>query len=118
MKQSICINHHRLGLDALVAVSRHGTIVELSEEVEETVRKTEDFIDRLVEENRRVYGVTTGFGALSDVAISREDAAQLQINILMSHAAGVGPPLGADAARGLSCGRMRHDGAGPAAREL
>ena len=44
-------------------------------------------------EGRAVYGVTTGFGALCDVAIPREQTRALQENILMSHAAGVGEPL-------------------------
>jgi hypothetical protein len=37
-----------------------------------------------------IYGVTTGFGALSDVVISKEDTRQLQENVLLSHAAGIG----------------------------
>jgi histidine ammonia-lyase len=50
-------------------------------------------IDAAVAADRPVYGVTTGFGRFADVAISPEQAAELQINLLRSHAAGVGPAL-------------------------
>ncbi len=56
-------------------------------------------IERAVAEGRLVYGVTTGFGRFSDVAISPEQAAELQVNLLRSHAAGVGEPLPADVVR-------------------
>jgi len=54
-----------------------------------------------------IYGVTTGFGALSDVTISARDARRLQRNILMSHAAGVGPPLPPDAVRAVMALRLK-----------
>jgi histidine ammonia-lyase len=48
-----------------------------------------------------VYGVTTGFGLLANVRIEPADAAQLQVNLLRSHAVGSGPPLPADVVRGM-----------------
>ena len=48
-----------------------------------------------------VYGVTTGFGQLSSVRIDAADAAQLQVNLLRSHAVGSGPPLEAEVVRGM-----------------
>ena len=119
MTETICIGPENLTLKQFVAVARHGARVELSKEAIHAVQKTEDLIDRLVKENRSVYGVTTGFGALSDVAIPKKDADRLQVNILMSHAAGVGRPLSAAEARavmllrikelslGHSCGRLK-----------
>jgi histidine ammonia-lyase len=50
-------------------------------------------IEKAVRDKKQVYGITTGFGALSDVVISRDKGRQLQKNILMSHAAGVGDPF-------------------------
>src|SRR5215207_4896517 len=50
---------------------------------------------------RVVYGVTTGFGQLSSVRIDAADAAQLQVNLLRSHAIGSGPPLDAEIVRGM-----------------
>lgn len=50
-------------------------------------------VDRLTAEEQVVYGVTTGFGKFSDVRIPPEDAAELQVNLIRSHACAVGPPL-------------------------
>src|SRR3954447_15816347 len=48
-----------------------------------------------------VYGVTTGFGDLSSVRIDAADAAQLQLNLVRSHAIGVGEPLPDEVVRGM-----------------
>lgn len=50
-------------------------------------------VERIVAENRIVYGITTGFGKLSDVYIDPMHARDLQLNLVRSHACGVGPPL-------------------------
>lgn len=47
----------------------------------------------IVDRHAVVYGVTTGFGKLSDIAIPHDKLAQLQVNLVRSHAAGVGPEL-------------------------
>ncbi|MCG2777973.1 MAG: histidine ammonia-lyase, partial [Desulfobacterales bacterium] len=60
-----------------------------------------------VQEEKIIYGVTTGFGALSDVIISKEDTWQLQKNILMSHAAGVGNPLDKETVRAVMALRVK-----------
>jgi len=60
-----------------------------------------------VAEERRIYGVTTGFRALSDVPISRKDTRRLQENILMSHASGVGEPLAAETVRATMALRVK-----------
>ncbi|HUF51327.1 MAG TPA: histidine ammonia-lyase [Longimicrobiales bacterium] len=50
-------------------------------------------VDAVVREGRVVYGITTGFGALSDVVIPPDRIRELQVNLIRSHAAGVGEPL-------------------------
>jgi histidine ammonia-lyase len=82
-----------MSLEDLVAVAREAARVRLAKESEERIVKARKLIEQWVQKGRTIYGVTTGFGALSDVAISREDTRQLQENILMSHAAGVGKVL-------------------------
>ena len=83
-----------LTLDDFIDVARNHAEVGISQRTLEAIAKTAALIDSWVENSRTIYGVTTGFGALSDVSISREDAARLQTNILMSHAAGVGRSAG------------------------
>ena len=58
-------------------------------------------IDHALAHGTPVYGVTTGFGRLATVRIPAADAAQLQVNLVRSHAVGSGPPLAADVVRGM-----------------
>ncbi len=58
-------------------------------------------IERIIAEKKVVYGVTTGVGSLSTERIEPEKARQLQLNVVRSHACGVGEPLGAAETRGL-----------------
>ncbi len=58
-------------------------------------------IRRVAARNVPVYGVTTGFGKLADQRISPADIKQLQLNLLRSHAAGVGEPLSPEETRGI-----------------
>jgi histidine ammonia-lyase len=94
-------------LEDLIAVARWGALVELSAESEERIRRGRALVDQWVREERRIYGVTTGFGALSDVAISAKDTRRLQENILMSHAAGVGAALDAETVRAVMALRVK-----------
>src|SRR3954452_3852171 len=55
----------------------------------------------MVTDGTVVYGVTTGFGQLSSVRIDAADAAQLQVNLLRSHAVGYGEPLDTEIVRGM-----------------
>ena len=60
-----------------------------------------DVVRRALSEDRVVYGVTTGFGRLSDTRIPTERIAELQVNLVRSHAAGVGEPLSAETVRAM-----------------
>ena len=56
-------------------------------------------VERIVEAGQPAYGINTGFGKLSQTRIERAELEQLQENLILSHAAGVGPPLSDDAVR-------------------
>jgi histidine ammonia-lyase len=58
-------------------------------------------VDQALQSGAAVYGVTTGFGQLESVRIAAADAAQLQVNLLRSHAVGSGPPLPEEIVRGM-----------------
>jgi len=103
---TITIDSEPLTIAAFVRVAREGAGVEFSVNARERIDAGRALIDRWVREGRRIYGVTTGFGALSDVAISTKDTRRLQENILMSHAAGVGNPLAAEIVRGVMALRV------------
>jgi histidine ammonia-lyase len=86
----ILISSAPTSLEDLVAIARRGARVRLTEDSRNRVVKARRLIEQWVREGRTIYGVTTGFGALSDVVISKEDTRQLQENVLLSHAAGIG----------------------------
>src|SRR5690606_1515301 len=57
------------------------------------ILQSQNNVRQIVESNRTVYGINTGFGPLCDVKISEEETAQLQHNLIISHAVGVGKPI-------------------------
>ena len=85
----------------LIAVARHYAPVALGGEAVARIQAARAVIDTLAEEERKVYGVTTGFGHLSRVRIKHEQLMDLQHNLLRSHAAGVGEPLSEEVTRAM-----------------
>jgi histidine ammonia-lyase len=73
---------------------------ELAPEAVEKIAAARALIDRAVESGTPTYGVNTGFGRFVDVAISSEDTGRLQLNLLRSHACGVGEPFPTEVVRG------------------
>ncbi|HEX2084358.1 MAG TPA: aromatic amino acid lyase, partial [Solirubrobacteraceae bacterium] len=90
-----------LDLATLERVARGGTTVALGAEERARMDTARGVVERAIAEGRVVYGVTTGFGQLSDVRIPADQAAQLQLNLLRSHAVGIGEPLDEEVVRGM-----------------
>jgi histidine ammonia-lyase len=65
------------------------------------VERARELVDEVVASGGVAYAITTGVGKLADVYIPPDQARQLQINLVRSHAAGVGPPLGEPETRGM-----------------
>ncbi len=99
--REVVLTGNDLNLKDLIDLGFKKAKVVLSEEAKEKVVKGRQVVDRIVEENRVVYGVTTGFGQFADVVIPKEDVEQLQYNLIRSHAAGVGDYLPEEIARML-----------------
>ena len=90
-----------LALDDLVDLARGEARVEFPAEARQRVRASRRVVDDAVRAGRAVYGVTTGFGPLKDQAVAPEDARALQLNLLRSHSAGVGPPAPREVVRAM-----------------
>ncbi|MBQ6608564.1 MAG: aromatic amino acid lyase, partial [Firmicutes bacterium] len=90
-----------MDLDTFMSVVRGGATVEFSDEYVQRVNKARKLVEKWTEEDRVMYGVTTGFGSLCTKVISNEDAAKLQHNIIASHSTSVGKPLSAEAVRAI-----------------
>ena len=91
MPDTIQIDGGSLTIDDVSRVATTGTRVELAPGVRPRLVRTRAIVDGIVSRNEVVYGVTTGFGKLSEVAIAPDRLAELQVNLVRSHAAGVGP---------------------------
>ena len=89
----------RLSLKDFIQVVRYHVPVNFSEEYEARVNRSRALVDRWTAEEKPMYGVTTGFGALCSKTISSEEAARLQRNILLSHSVSVGAPLSEEIVR-------------------
>lgn len=80
-----------LDLDALAVLLENGTQVELSIEARERINHCRQYLDaKLAGNDQLFYGINTGFGSLCNIGISDEDIAQLQYNLVTSHAVGTG----------------------------
>jgi histidine ammonia-lyase len=78
---------------------REGTSLVVEEAARPRVDAAAALIGEIASRDESVYGVNTGFGKLAQSRIPREQLAQLQYNLVVSHACGVGPPLGPDIVR-------------------
>uniref|UniRef100_UPI0038CD4CF7 histidine ammonia-lyase n=1 Tax=Tepidibacter formicigenes TaxID=227138 RepID=UPI0038CD4CF7 len=97
----IHINGSNLSIEDIINVARKNHIVELSKEAQENVIKSRKIVDKFVDEEKIVYGITTGFGKFSDVVISKEETKILQKNLIISHACGVGKHFSEDVVRAI-----------------
>jgi histidine ammonia-lyase len=102
----ILLDGEHLTLEDVIAVAHapdgNGVVeVTLSSEAWQKVRRAEQAVLAFVERGEVVYGVTTGFGAFKDRIIPPDEVTQLQRNILMSHAAAVGPALDQSTTRAM-----------------
>src|SRR5262245_1520275 len=82
-----------LTLDQIVAIADRGAPVALSDAARARVRASCAVVDRVARGDRSAYGINTGFGSFADVRIAPDALEELQVNLLRSHAAGVGAPL-------------------------
>ena len=88
--KTVVIDGRSLSLDSVERVAYWGTRVELESSARNQMIASRKIVEQAVAEGRVVYGVSTGFGKLSDRVIPEKDLAMLQINLLRSHAVGLG----------------------------
>jgi histidine ammonia-lyase len=101
MTETLPVDGRSLTLEQFLAVTRDGCSVSLPSESRHAVDASRRAVERAVKAARPVYGVTTGFGLLSDRSIAPEEAEKLQYSLLRSHASGQGPALAAEVVRGM-----------------
>jgi histidine ammonia-lyase len=98
---ALALDGASLTLDDLETVARGRRGVTLSAAAREAVARSRRVVDEAVQRGAVVYGVNTGFGSFADVVIPGARLQELQLNLVRSHAAGVGPRLDEDQTRAL-----------------
>src|ERR687889_1912112 len=101
MVNEVVIDGNSLTLEQVSAVARDRARVSLAPHARQRALASRGVVEELVRKRAVVYGVTTGFGKLSEVAIPPERLAELQINLVRSHASGVGAILPREATRAM-----------------
>jgi histidine ammonia-lyase len=87
------IDGHSLTLDQLVAIAADFAPVALAGAARARVRAARAVVDACADRETPTYGINTGFGSFAEVKIPHDSLSALQVNLLRSHAAGVGEPL-------------------------
>src|SRR6266571_5317742 len=95
------LNGQRLTLSEIARVALENAPVETSPSAHPRVVASRKVIEEIIARDTVVYGVSTGFGKLSDVRIPQNDLAELQLNLVRSHACGIGNPLSEPEARAM-----------------
>lgn len=102
--KAVLIDGHSLTIDTVYEVAYANSKnlrVELSSEAQEKILQSRAYVDKIVSSGRAVYGINTGFGALSDKHIKNEDLERLQYNLIRSHCTGVGKPFNREVTRAI-----------------
>jgi len=97
----VTLDGRSLSIADVVAVARHNAPVALDAKALGSVQQSRKAVEAAVARGETIYGVNTGFGKLAHVRIPPEQARQLQLNLIRSHASGVGEPLPPDAVRAM-----------------
>ncbi|MGP8074106.1 MAG: histidine ammonia-lyase [Thermoplasmata archaeon] len=106
MTETLPIDGRSLSLEQFLEVVRGRRGVSLSSGAAAAIRSSRKAVERVVDAGRPVYGISTGFGALSDRTVPREKLRELQASLIRSHASGTGPALPADLVRGVMLLRL------------
>ncbi|MBO2533500.1 histidine ammonia-lyase [Planifilum fulgidum] len=98
---ALVLSGEALTLEDFADAVFHRRPVVLDPKAIERMESSRRMVERLVLEKQIVYGITTGFGKFSDTVIKCDQSAKLQLNLIRSHACGVGEPLPEEAVRGM-----------------
>jgi histidine ammonia-lyase len=90
---TLALSGRRLTLEEISLIANAPTQLTLDHAARERMRESRQAVEQVLREDRAVYGINTGFGKLSDVRIPPSELESLQLNLVRSHACGVGRPL-------------------------
>lgn len=97
----VVVDGHSLTLEDFVAVARYNATVEIAPSAIEAMKKSRALAEKIANEGRVAYGITTGFGDFQKVAVPEEMSNQLSTNLILSHCTGTGEPYADEVVRGM-----------------
>ncbi len=101
LPKQVILDGNNLTIEQVVDVARNFVPVRLAPAAVKRMNESRHWVEMSVKENRVVYGITTGFGALQNEIIDAEKLSDLQRNLILSHCSGVGEPLPDEVVRGM-----------------
>src|SRR5438445_3955981 len=101
MPPPVSLDGHSLSIEDVVAVARPSVPVTVAPAAMKRLNESRRVVEAAVARGDTMYGVTTGFGKLAHVRIPATDLRRLQLNLIRSHASGVGDPLSEEAVRAM-----------------
>jgi len=101
MTDRVLVDGRSLTIEMVESVARHGAGVTLDAGARARVTETRQVVENILASGDVVYGINTGFGKLAEVRISPDQLEQLQLNLLRSHACGVGEPFSEEVVRAM-----------------
>lgn len=106
-RPAVTLSGSSLTLRELVDVARNRAKVTLSPDSLKNVARARECVESRIKSGDTFYGINTGFGALAEVRIAADQLTQLQLNLIRSHACGVGTPLNAETVRAIMVLRLQ-----------
>ena len=107
MREQVLIGTQGMTFEDVVAVARRDAEIVITNEAISAMQRSRDIVDGYAASDVPVYGVSTGFGALANRHIGRDDRRQLQRSLVRSHAAGTGPLVEREVVRALMLLRLK-----------
>jgi len=102
----IKIDSKSLTIDKLVKISRYNEQIELADEALERIKKCRALLDKKIKNREIMYGVNTGIGEFSEIALDDEKLEEFQKYLIYNHSAGIGEPIKKEFVRGAIAARI------------
>ena len=97
----VILDGENLTIEKVVSVARYNAPVRLSEGCYAAIDRARALVEKILREDRQVYGISTGFGEVSKITVGHEQSAQLQENLILSHCVATGTPFGREIVRAM-----------------
>lgn len=101
MRDFVIVDGNNLTIEDVVEVAREDVKIKLSDEAKESIIRSRKTVEKLIDEGRVIYGINTGFGKFSEIAISSKELEQLQKNLIYSDAVGAGDNFNTEITRAI-----------------